>query len=219
MSYPVQGELGSDPCPHVFLVKLSDTESSFRYKDGFFIDSGCKTFKTMKSEIYFVCNISHVKHTSFNKENCKYLINSSYNIEYSQVKRSQSSPCTQFHSLALPQKKTKLNFRYRRRNGEIFQPVLSSERMGSEAEAGLSVRYFISDPDGLSHTACGKRWLFWRSEGSRELGQQAYFTATTKINNVAGWMNSKLVDCCTWSKHKLWISFEHRLSVVCFDLC
>lgn len=40
--YPVQGELGSDPCAHVFVVKLSDTESKFKYKDGFFTDSGCK---------------------------------------------------------------------------------------------------------------------------------------------------------------------------------
>lgn len=38
--YPVQGELGSDPCAHVFLVKLSDTESNFKYKDGFFADGG-----------------------------------------------------------------------------------------------------------------------------------------------------------------------------------
>lgn len=36
--YPVQGELGSDPCMQVFLAKLSDTESSFRYRDGFFAD-------------------------------------------------------------------------------------------------------------------------------------------------------------------------------------
>lgn len=40
MFYPVHGELGSDPC--AFLVKLSDTESNFRYKDGFFTDSGCE---------------------------------------------------------------------------------------------------------------------------------------------------------------------------------
>ena len=42
MFYPVQGELGSEPCAHVFLVKLSDTESNFKYKDGFFVDSGCE---------------------------------------------------------------------------------------------------------------------------------------------------------------------------------
>lgn len=36
----MQGELGSDPC--VFLVMLSDTESKFKYKDGFFTDSGYK---------------------------------------------------------------------------------------------------------------------------------------------------------------------------------
>lgn len=41
----MQGELGSDPCACVFLVKLSDTESSFRYKDGFFTDRGYKTHK------------------------------------------------------------------------------------------------------------------------------------------------------------------------------
>lgn len=50
MSYPVQGELGSDPCAHVFLVKLSDTESNFRYKDGFFTDSGYKTHKRIKKK-------------------------------------------------------------------------------------------------------------------------------------------------------------------------
>lgn len=38
--YPVQGELGSDPCGHVFLLKLSDTESNFRYNDGLFTESG-----------------------------------------------------------------------------------------------------------------------------------------------------------------------------------
>lgn len=38
--YPVQGELGSDPRRHVFLLKLSDTESNFRYNDGLFTESG-----------------------------------------------------------------------------------------------------------------------------------------------------------------------------------
>lgn len=47
--YPVQGELGSDPCAHVFFVKLSETESKFKYKDGFFTDSGCKRTQEHKS--------------------------------------------------------------------------------------------------------------------------------------------------------------------------
>lgn len=38
--YPVQGELGSDPRAPVLLVKLSVTESSFRYNDGFFTAGG-----------------------------------------------------------------------------------------------------------------------------------------------------------------------------------
>jgi len=52
----VQGELGSDTFAHVFLVKLSDTESNFKYKDGFFTDSGYKTHKEKEhrlSEFYF----------------------------------------------------------------------------------------------------------------------------------------------------------------------
>lgn len=111
MLYPVQGELGSDPCPCVFLVKLSDTESNFRYKDGFFTDSGCKTNKRIKSEAYFYfafSGISQIKHTAINRESSKHLIHSSNNMKYSRAKRSQSSPCTQSHSLALTQKdKTK----------------------------------------------------------------------------------------------------------------
>lgn len=58
--------------------------------------------------------------------------------------------------------------------------------MRSEAEVELSVRQFMCDPDELIHTASGKRWLFWGSEGSGELGQQAYLTTTTKINSIAG---------------------------------
>lgn len=47
----MQGELGSDPWPHVFLVKLSETESNFRYKDGFFTDSGYKTEEIKKKSL------------------------------------------------------------------------------------------------------------------------------------------------------------------------
>lgn len=47
----MQGELGSDPCAHVFFVKLSETESKFKYKDGFFVDSGCKQTQEHKSMI------------------------------------------------------------------------------------------------------------------------------------------------------------------------
>lgn len=55
MSYPVQGELGSDPWAHVFLVKLSETESNFRYKDGFFTDSGYETHKRINIYNNFTC--------------------------------------------------------------------------------------------------------------------------------------------------------------------
>lgn len=48
--YPVHGELGSDPC--VFLVKLSDTESNFRYRDGFFTERGYKTHKRINKNLY-----------------------------------------------------------------------------------------------------------------------------------------------------------------------
>lgn len=51
-SYPVQGELGSDPCAHEFLVRLSDTESNFRYNDGFFTDSGYRTHKRININLY-----------------------------------------------------------------------------------------------------------------------------------------------------------------------
>lgn len=44
----MQGELGSDPWAHEFLVKLSETESNFRYKDGFFTDSGYETHERIK---------------------------------------------------------------------------------------------------------------------------------------------------------------------------
>ena len=49
--YPVQGELGSDPCAHIFLGRSSETESSFRYKDGFFTDIGYKMQKHVKFSI------------------------------------------------------------------------------------------------------------------------------------------------------------------------
>lgn len=55
----MQGELGSDPCAHVFLVKLSDTESNFRYKDGFFTDSGFKTQRRINNvTLFLVANVT-----------------------------------------------------------------------------------------------------------------------------------------------------------------
>jgi len=38
----VQGEVGSEPSVHVLLVRLSDTESSFRYSEGFLAERGYK---------------------------------------------------------------------------------------------------------------------------------------------------------------------------------
>lgn len=106
MFYPVHGELGSDPCAHAFLVMVSDTESNFRYKVGFFTEIGCKTHRGNKKKSISLCFQWHILQRKLEqiKLSRKCWTYSSHELKYSQVKRSQSSPCIQFHSLALREK-------------------------------------------------------------------------------------------------------------------
>lgn len=94
--YPVHGELGSDPC--VSLVAVFDSESNFRYSDGFFTDGGYqKRESKWVDNIFLILSINHwaVEHVLIQ------MMAGGTSIKYSQMRMSQFSPCTLFHSLAL----------------------------------------------------------------------------------------------------------------------